>query len=147
MALSSALGQIFSTAAGTLIADEPMMVAMLKDAQSKAQELERENEELRRRLGMPPGLVLGGGGGTTSMNNNFRAPPPTLVVGDGGGGGANEMVEDENLGGFGSPLPLSAEETVGAAAVFESPRVLSPLEREIGQPAAAVVEEELNLTK
>lgn len=51
--VSSALGQLWSQAANTLMAEDPMMVHMLQQAQQHTAALERENEELRRRLGLP----------------------------------------------------------------------------------------------
>ncbi len=88
VALSSALGQMFSTAAEKLIADDPQVVAMLRDAQRRAQALEEENEYLRHQLGM---AVASGG----------------MVV------RTAEDVPFGDHGAFGSPVP--ADEDKGAA--------------------------------
>jgi hypothetical protein len=52
--VSSAVGQLWDHMATSLIAVDPALVHMLQQAQQAAEALERENAELRRRLGLPP---------------------------------------------------------------------------------------------
>lgn len=50
--LSVALGHLWSQAAQTLIADDPTLIAALQQAQAQASQLEKENAELRKLLGL-----------------------------------------------------------------------------------------------
>jgi hypothetical protein len=116
-ALSSALGQLVGSAAKNLIADDPMVVSMLKDAQAKACELEAENAELRRLLGWPQkGAVMGVISNYSSLGN----------LGSGGGGGG-ALISGSGSGGvdfaFGSPVSQNPDPD----ALVESPRALPPL--------------------
>ncbi|KAH7616235.1 hypothetical protein Ndes2526B_g08336 [Nannochloris sp. 'desiccata'] len=100
VALSSALGQLVSSAAKNLIGDDPTVVSMLNLAQAQAKELERENAELRRMLGWPQRGAMG-----HNIGN----------LGGGGGTGGADFA-------FGSPV----SQTPDPDAVVESPRAFSP---------------------
>jgi len=102
MALSSALGQLVSSAAKNLIGDDPTVVSMLNLAQAQAKELERENAELRQMLGLPQR-------GAVVNNNN---------IGNLGRGGAPKGAEFA----FGSPVSQNPDPD----AALESPRALPP---------------------
>jgi hypothetical protein len=104
IALSSALGQLVSSAAKNLVGDDPTVVSMLNLAQAQAKELERENAELRQMLGWPQrGAVV------VDSKNNLKN------LGHSGGSGGADFA-------FGSPVSHNRDPD----AVIESPRALSP---------------------
>ena len=111
-ALSSALGQLVSSAAKNLIGDEPMMVEMLKQAQTQARELERENAELRQLLGWPQ---------RAASNTNIAANLGSSGAGGGGGNGGGGGGGGGDFA-FGSPVSQNPDPD----ALLESPRALSP---------------------
>ncbi len=135
-ALSSALGQLVSSAAKNLIGDDPTLLSMLQQAQEQAKELERENAELRRMLGYPPRGAVGGG----SSNNVLAA---AAAGGGGGGGGGGIGATGSADFAFGSPVAHNADQD----ALIESPRALSPpqsLPRKEKNINSGGVEEKIN---
>lgn len=107
--LSSALGQLWSQAAQTLIADDPTLLAALQQAQCHAAELERENIELRSMLKLPPRSASKARSGTEAVG----APGPMASDAPGAhlltGGSADA---GESLGGNGEESSDGAQHEV-----------------------------------